>query len=97
VEAIIKLIHNHKLQKNAQFIFNTHDTNLLSSKRIFRRDQIWFTEKDKFWATNLISLLNYKPRKDSVIEKKYFEDEYWSILKDNYIDEKVDNLSSEIK
>lgn len=29
---------------NAQLIFMTHDTNLLSNK-LFRRDQIWFTEK----------------------------------------------------
>ena len=30
--------------KNAQLIFTTHDTNLLSAN-IFRRDQIWFTQK----------------------------------------------------
>jgi len=33
--------------QNAQLIFATHDTNLLS-KDMFRRDQIWFAEKDRF-------------------------------------------------
>ena len=39
--------------KNAQLIFTTHDTNLLSAN-IFRRDQIWFTQKDRYGATELI-------------------------------------------
>lgn len=38
--------------KNAQLIFTTHDTNLLSAN-IFRRDQIWFTQKDRYGATEL--------------------------------------------
>ena len=97
VETIIKLVHNNKIEKKSQFIFNTHDTNLLGIKSLFRRDQIWFTEKDKYWATELISLLNYKPRKDSVIEKSYLEDKYWAILKKNDVDKNVNNLSSEIK
>jgi uncharacterized protein len=40
---------------NAQLIFMTHDTNLLSNK-IFRRDQIWFTEKDRYGATALVRI-----------------------------------------
>lgn len=31
--------------KNAQLIFTTHDTNLLNAN-LFRRDQVWFTQKD---------------------------------------------------
>lgn len=33
-----------KNPRNAQLIFSTHDTHLLSSSTL-RRDQIWFTEK----------------------------------------------------
>lgn len=97
VQAIIKLIHNNKQPMKAQFIFNTHDTNLMDTKETFRRDQIWFTEKDIFWVTKLIPLLDYKPRKDSVIEKSYLDDKYWSILKKDELDKNVNNLSSEIK
>lgn len=35
--------------RNAQLIFTTHDTNLLSS-HLFRRDQVWFTQKDIYGA-----------------------------------------------
>ena len=44
---------------NAQLIFNTHDTNLLTSG-LFRRDQIWFTEKDRYGASTLYSLSDFK-------------------------------------
>ncbi len=53
---------------NAQLIFNSHDDNLLSSG-IFRRDQIWFTEKDRYGVSTLFSLASFrnengdKPRK----------------------------------
>ncbi|MCD8486052.1 MAG: ATP-binding protein [Desertifilum sp.] len=43
--AIVKLFNSNEANpNNAQLIFMTHDTNLLDNK-IFRRDQIWFTEK----------------------------------------------------
>ncbi len=44
---------------NAQLIFNTHDTNLLTSG-LFRRDQIWFTEKNRYGASTLYSLKDFK-------------------------------------
>ena len=37
---------------NAQLIFATHEVTLLD-KDIFRKDQIWFTEKNKFGQTEL--------------------------------------------
>jgi len=70
--------------KNAQLIFATHDTTLLSTK-IFRRDQIWFTEKDKTEATDLYSLVEFKEpdgtkvRKDSTLEKDYINGRYGAI------------------
>lgn len=56
---LIKLFNNPETNpKNAQLIFATHDATLLSNE-IFRRDQIWFTEKDGFGATNLYSLSEF--------------------------------------
>ena len=47
--SIVELFNSNDTNPhNAQLIFMTHDTNLLSNK-IFRRDQIWFTEKDKIF------------------------------------------------
>lgn len=68
---------------NAQLIFATHDTNLLS-KEIFRRDQIWFTEKDRFGSTDLYSLVEYKRqskvvRNDASYEADYIAGKYGAI------------------
>ena len=63
---------------NAQLIFMTHDTNLLSNK-IFRRDQIWFTEKNKYGATDLYSLVEYRVRNDASFEKDYIKGRYGAI------------------
>lgn len=61
--AIVDLFHDPIVNtKNAQLIFATHDTQLLVNSR-FRRDQIWFTEKDEYEATNLYSLLDFKESK----------------------------------
>ncbi len=70
---------NNKNLNNAQIIVNTHDTNLLSNK-IFRRDQIWFTEKNRYGSTNLYSLVEYsKVRKDASYEKNYLLGKYGAI------------------
>ncbi len=59
--------------KNAQLIFNTHDTNLLSSG-LFRRDQIWFTNKDRYGEAKLYSLADFKS--NEVKKNEPFEDNY---------------------
>jgi uncharacterized protein len=63
---------------NAQLIVMTHDTNLLSNK-IFRRDQIWFTEKDRYGATALYSLAEYKVRNDASFGSDYIKGKYGAI------------------
>ncbi len=70
--------------RNAQLIFATHDTNLLTYAN-FRRDQIYFTEKDKEGASALYSLIEYKEeggatvRKDRSFEKDYIQGRYGAI------------------
>ncbi|MDR0940704.1 MAG: ATP-binding protein [Bacteroidales bacterium] len=69
---------------NAQLIFATHDTNLLGEE-LFRRDQIWFTEKDEQEQTDLYSLHDFnlpdgsKVRNDSNLEKNYMRGRYGAI------------------
>ncbi len=71
---IVSLFNSKEFNtKNAQLIFNTHDTNLLSSG-LFRRDQIWFTNKDKYGEAKLYSLANFKS--DEVKKNEPFEDNY---------------------
>jgi Predicted ATPases len=69
--------------KYAQLICTCHDTSLLS-KELFRRDQIWFTEKDKVEATKLYSLFeckinNGKVRNYALYEKEYLVGRYGAI------------------
>ena len=80
VEFIIKLFHNREINKNnAQLIFNTHDTNLLSLDN-FRRDQIWFTEKDpKKGITELYPLDDFSVRKTENVQKGYLNGRYGAI------------------
>jgi len=74
-------------KNNAQLIFTTHNVNLLDQE-IFRRDQIWFTEKKEVdGSTDLYSLTEYSPRKDKNIEKGYLAGRYGAIpfIKNNKI------------
>lgn len=84
-QAIIRLFNDPMINpNNAQLIFATHDTNLLTYGG-FRRDQIYFTEKDQFGATCLYSLVEYqeengeKVRKDRSFEKDYIQGRYGAI------------------
>lgn len=77
--AIIELFNSKESNpNNAQLIFMTHDTNLLSNK-LFRRDQIWFTEKNRYGATDLYSLAEYKIRNDASFESDYIKGRYGAI------------------
>lgn len=82
---IIKLFNNAKTNpNNAQLIFTTHDTNLLNSS-LFRRDQIWFTEKDHTEQTDLYNMMDIvlpngdKPRNDANYERNYIAGRYGAI------------------
>ena len=82
---IIGLFMDREINRNgAQLIFATHDTNLLNLHYL-RRDQIWFTEKDKTDSTELYSLVEFrddagnKVRNDRNIEKDYINGRYGAI------------------
>jgi AAA15 family ATPase/GTPase len=64
--------------KHAQLIFATHDTNLLSNK-LFRRDQIWFVEKDESGASHLYSLAELRYRSERSFENDYLSGRYGGI------------------
>ena len=38
---------NNELNTDAQMIFTVHDINLMDCKRLFRKEQIWFVDKDE--------------------------------------------------
>lgn len=61
-----------------QIIFSTHESHLLDQS-IFRRDEIWFTEKKKNGETTLYSLSDYKEHNTKNIQKGYLNGRYGAI------------------
>jgi len=79
VRFLIDLIQNQATNKhNAQLIFTTHDTSVLDST-IFRRDQIWFVEKDRENASKLYPLSDFSPRKGEALENSYLKGRYGAL------------------
>ena len=80
VQYLINLFRNPEINKNgAQLIVTTHETPLLSLNT-FRRDQIYFTEKDvNTGVTDLYSLDEFSVRKTDNIEKGYLLGRYGAI------------------
>jgi len=77
--AIIALFNSpYANPHHAQLVFATHDTNLLD-RRYFRRDQIWFTEKDRASATQLYSLVEFKVRNDASYGRDYIRGKYGAV------------------
>jgi len=60
-QAVVDLFHSPVNRKNAQLLFAAHDVTLLDPDR-FRRDQLWFTEKDDKGATDLYTLAEFDPQ-----------------------------------
>lgn len=86
---IINLFHNsEKNIGNGQLIYSTHDTVNLN-KETFRRDEIWFVEKEKNGISELYSLSDYiienengnakKVRNDATYNKDYLTGRYGAI------------------
>jgi AAA15 family ATPase/GTPase len=82
--AIVEIFHQYNAGRDeksisrAQLIFASHDINILTS-RFFRRDQIWFTRKDEYGASELYSLEEYRVRKDASFNKDYITGKYGAI------------------
>ena len=86
---IINLFHNSQTNiGNGQLIYSTHDTVNLN-KETFRRDEIWFAEKDKDGISEIYALSDYileddknagkKVRNDATYNKDYLNGRYGAI------------------
>lgn len=73
---IIDLFYDE--DSEAQLIYTTHDTTLMD-KKFFRRDQIWFVQKDEDGYSELSSLSDFKVRSDASFEKDYLAGVYGGI------------------
>jgi hypothetical protein len=80
VQHVVKMFNASATNpKGAQLVFTTHNTSLLD-KELFRRDQVWFTEKGSNLQTTVFSLAEFKGvRKGESFEKRYLEGRYGAI------------------
>jgi len=79
VRRLINMFQTPELNPNgAQLVFSTHDTSLLDHT-LFRRDQIWFTEKDEAQATRLYPLTDFSARKQEAWERGYLAGRYGAV------------------
>lgn len=73
---IVDLFYDYN--SKAQLIYTTHDTTLMD-KKFFRRDQIWFVQKDQYGYSELSSLSDFRIRTDASFEKDYLAGVYGGI------------------
>jgi len=78
IKFLIKLFNSKNNRNNAQLICASHNTSALNIT-LFRRDQIWFAEKNQYGATDIYSLVDFKVRKDASFEKDYILGKYGAI------------------
>lgn len=87
VRELIRLFHNPAVNEGgAQLLFSTHDTALLDDPGLFRRDQIWFVEKDRDQSSQLVALVEFSPRKNEALERGYLMGRYGGVP---FIDESL--------
>jgi len=71
-KSLIGLFHNPKTNpKNAQLIFATHDTSLLTGT-LFGRDQMYFVNKNIYGASELNSIADYTGVRSNVPFDKWY-------------------------
>jgi len=66
-------LQNCTTDSRSQLLFTTHDA-LLMDQNLFRRDEMWVTERDQFGSSHLIPFSEYEDvRYDKDIRKSYLE------------------------
>lgn len=80
VRFLVGLFHSPTTNpNNAQLVFSTHETSILNQD-IFRRDQIWFCERDDSQSTRLYPLSEFSPRKGvENLERSYLSGRYGAL------------------
>ena len=76
--ALVEMFLVDNPESKGQLIFTTHESNLLDLK-LFRQDEIWFTEKKKSQSSSMYSLSAFKPRYDKDIRKGYLMGRFGAI------------------
>ena len=74
LELFMKFHKEHK----TQLLFTTHEASIMEQK-LFRRDEIWFVERDANNTSKVYSLDKFKERYDKTLSKAYLEGRYGAV------------------
>ena len=79
IRHLLAMFHDPAINtKNAQLVFSTHDTSILD-RDVFRRDQVWFVEKDSSLQSHLYPLTEFSPRKEENYARGYLQGRYGAL------------------
>lgn len=74
----LKLFMEKHSDRKVQLLFSTHEDTIMDID-LFRRDEIWFVERNGFNSSELYSLDNFKERYDKKLSKAYLDGRYGAI------------------
>ncbi|MGF7145373.1 AAA15 family ATPase/GTPase [Anaerotaenia torta] len=77
-EHFLKLFMELHKDHRMQLLFTTHESSIMD-QTIFRRDEIWFIERNADNFSTIYSLDRFKERYDKVLSKAYLEGRYGAI------------------
>ena len=77
-ERFLQLFMQLHDEQRMQLLFTTHESSIMD-QAIFRRDEIWFVERNAENASSIYSLDHFKERYDKVLRKAYLEGRYGAI------------------
>ena len=77
-ERFLQLFMQLHDEQRMQLLFTTHESSIMD-QAIFRRDEIWFVERNAENASSIYSLDRFKERYDKVLSKAYLEGRYGAI------------------
>ena len=77
-EHFLRLFSEKHKDHKIQLIFTTHESSIMDQE-LFRRDEIWFIERDDDNNSSIYSLDRFKERYDKKLSKAYLEGRYGAI------------------
>jgi len=77
-EHFLELFSERHKERKIQLIFTTHEASIMDQE-LFRRDEIWFIERDADNNSKIYSLDRFKERYDKKLSKAYLEGRYGAI------------------
>jgi len=79
VRMLVQMFQNPRTSDStSQLIFTSHSDSLLDAQ-ILERDQFWFVEKRAKYRSEMIPLIDYRPRKDEALRRNYLRGAYGGV------------------